>query len=118
MKNKKIIFAITLMTFAMSSPPSPGGGPLAPGPTAERTASTGTHPIKQQLMIAAENGPDAAQSQTHTATDKKERTSGSRSESTRNSSKKSDDAAAKPLKPFVPSEEIAAEQAVDFPVDI
>ena len=35
-----------------------------------------------------------------------------------NTGKKEGKAAAKPLKPFKPSEEIAAEQAVDFPVDI
>lgn len=33
-------------------------------------------------------------------------------------SEQSNKAKSKPLKPFVPSEEIAAEQAVDFPVDI
>jgi hypothetical protein len=118
MKNKKIIFAIAFMAFAMSSPPSPGGSPLAPDPIAEQTASIGTTLIKPQLLIAAENGPDAAQSQTHTAADKKERTSGSGSENAESSSKKSDDAAAKTFKPFVPSEKIPAEQAVDFPVDI
>jgi hypothetical protein len=118
MKNKKIIFAITLMTLAMSSPASPGGSPLASGPTAGRTPSIGPTLIKQHLMIAAENGPGAAQSQTHTATDQKERTAGPGSKNAENGSKNSEDAAAKPLKPFVPSEKIAAEQAVDFPADI
>ena len=32
--------------------------------------------------------------------------------------KKSSEAESKPLKPFVPSEQIAGEQAVDFPADI
>jgi len=35
-----------------------------------------------------------------------------------NTGKQADEAATKPLKPFKPSEEIAADQAVDFPVDI
>jgi hypothetical protein len=118
MKNKKIIFAIAFMAFAMSSPPSPGGSPFAPDPTAEQAASIGTTLIKPQLLIAAENGPDAVQSQTHTASDKKEPASGSGSENAENSSKKSDNAAAKPFKPFVPSEKIPADQAVDFPADI
>jgi hypothetical protein len=118
MKNKKIIFAITLMTVALSSPANPGGNPRASGPTAERTPNIGSIQIKQHLVIAAENGPDAAQSQTHTATDNKERTAGPGSENAESSSENSEDAAAKPLKPFVPSEKIAAEQAVDFPADI
>jgi hypothetical protein len=118
MKNKKIIFAITFVAFAMSSPPSPGGSPLAPDPTAERTVNIGTTQMKPQLLMAAENKQDAVQSQTQTATDKKDQTSGSGSENAANSGKNSDNAAAKPFKPFVPSEKIPADQAVDFPADI
>ena len=40
------------------------------------------------------------------------------SEAAAEGDKKSSEAESKPLKPFVPSEQIAGEQAVDFPADI
>ena len=68
--------------------------------------------------MVAQNEPDLAESESEPAVDKKDRASGSGEEITENRSKNPDDEKTKPLKPFVPSEEIAAEQAVDFPIDI
>ena len=118
MDNKKIILLIVLMTLAMSSPASPDRAPLVPATTTERTHSTRTTPKQQNWILSAENEKKGAESKRHTATDKNGRASGSGAETTENSNKNSNDSETKSLKPFVPSEEIAAEQAVDFPVDI
>ena len=40
------------------------------------------------------------------------------SDAAKDDDKKTPEAGSKPLKPFVPSEQIAGEQAVDFPADI
>jgi hypothetical protein len=61
---------------------------------------------------SAPNGKDESR-----ATSEKE-IGKSASESGSGKSEQSKKAKSKPLEPFVPSEEIAAEQAVDFPVDI
>jgi hypothetical protein len=118
MKNKKIIFGITLITYAMISAASPAGSPIVPRKTAERADDIGSPPIKQNLLLAAENEQTVAESKDQATADKNERAPGSGSENKESSSKNSADTAAKPLKPFVPSEKIAAEQAVDFPADI
>ncbi len=69
-------------------------------------------------MAAVENGRIAAKSQTQTAAGKTGETSDSRLDSKEKDSQNSNETESKPLKPFVPSEEIPADQAVDFPVDI
>ena len=107
-----------LVAFSMSSPANPDSSPLVPEKTAERTDSIGTADVKQDLSVVAENEQDPAESKSSTASDKDNQTSGSESKTKQQSGKNSDDAATKPLKPFVPSEKIAADQAVDFPVDI
>jgi cell division protein FtsN len=118
MGNKKIILVFTSMTLAMSAPASPDRAPLVPATSTERTQSTPTTPKQQNLILAAENEKKGAEGKSQTATDKNARASGSVVETTENSVKNSNDSETKPLKPFVPSEKIPAEQAVDFPVDI
>jgi hypothetical protein len=118
MENKKIILVITLLTLAMSSPASPDRAPLVPGKTGARAENISPLSIKQDLIVIAENEQAVADSKSQAAGEKSEEASGSGVEATENSVKNSNEAETKPLKPFVPSEKIAAEQAVDFPVDI
>jgi len=118
MENIKIIFVVILMTFTMGSPARPVGSPLAPGSAAEGNECVGTPQIKQPCIAAAENGRIAAKSQTQTAGGRTEGTSDAKPDTREKDSQNSNEAESKPLKPFVPSEEIPADQAVDFPVDI
>lgn len=70
---------------------------------------------KEQVAIVM------AQNDERTAEETEKAESGSEtgeSESATDDDQKSSGAESKPLKPFVPSEQIAGEQAVDFPADI
>jgi hypothetical protein len=66
----------------------------------------------------AKNEREAPESGSQTTNENKDQASDPGAEVKGNSSKNSKEAETRPLKPFKPSEEIAAEQAVDFPVDI
>ena len=118
MKSKKIILGLILLTFTMGASVTIGRSYHVPDINTVRIESIRTLKIKQNAIVVAENEPDLAESESKPAADKKNRASGSGEKITENSSKSSDDEKTKPLKPFVPSEEIAAEQAVDFPIDI
>jgi hypothetical protein len=115
---KKIIFTITLMAFTLISSASPARRSIAPEKTAQRAENIGPLSIKQGLIVAAENEQAVAASKSQAAADKKDGASGPGPETAEKSSKNSGAAETKPLKPFVPSEKIPADQAVDFPVDI
>ena len=71
-----------------------------------------------KMMVLAENEPGVAESHNQTVTRDQNQTAAPKSAGGENTGKQADEGAAKPLKPFRPSEEIAADQAVDFPVDI
>ena len=63
-------------------------------------------------MALAQNTTETSEREDQNQTPQSEKSAGE------DSSKNSSEAAKQPLKSFKPSEEIAAEQAVDFPVDI
>jgi hypothetical protein len=69
-------------------------------------------------IVLAQANPQTAESETRTTIKNNEQEPKSGTATTENDNRTQDDSATKPLKPFKPSEEIAAEQAVDFPVDI
>ena len=106
------------MIFTIGSPARPGRGPLAPDSAAMHKECVGTRQIRQPWIAAAADGRIAATSQTQTAAGKTEGTSDAKSDTKEKDSQNSNETGSKPLKPFVPSEEIPADQAVDFPVDI
>ena len=68
--------------------------------------------------MLAENEESEAEEKAQTATDTKGRESEPESGPETDRKEQSSQPKTEPLKPFRPSEEIAAEQAVDFPVDI
>jgi len=118
MENKKYIPLLTLLSFLMSTPAAPGWNPLAPNIPAERTKSIHTFEVKRKSIVVAENEPETAQSVNQSTNENKEQPSESGAEGKEKGDKNVSDAETKPIKPFKPTEEIAAEQAVDFPVDI
>jgi hypothetical protein len=115
---KKIIFVITGLLFLMSAPAALAWIPHSTNIPAERTKSLHPFELSRQLIVVAENEPDAAESGAQPASDNQDQAPDSGTADSEKSGSDSDDAATKPIKPFKPSEEIAAEQAVDFPVDI
>ena len=106
------------LSFLISAPAISGRRPLAPDTFAEQITSFHTFEINPVALVVAENEPAAAESGSQTTSEKKDRAPQSGPPVNENSSNNSNAAETKPLKPFKPSEEIAAEQAVDFPVDI
>jgi hypothetical protein len=115
---KSNLFAIIVWSILMSAPVTLGKSPVAPDTHAERTQSIYPFELIRKSIVVAESEQEAAERGGQTTSENKDPASGPEAEVTEKNSKKSGDGKTKPLKPFVPSEEIAAEQAVDFPVDI
>jgi len=120
MKNtlNKCISALAVSIVIMTALTTQGMGPIVPGAETDRTEIMPSTTVSQNQILLAEN-------EKTTAGDKAQGSTGandpiSKPESGPDSDPKDPSAKSKPvpLKPFNPSEEIAAEQAVDFPVDI
>ena len=110
--------ALTISLFIMTAPMAQGMHSLAPGETPERTEIMPSTTVRQKPMVLAENEENAAEEKAQTATGTKGRESEPESGPETDPKQQSTQSKTVPLKPFRPSEEIAAEQAVDFPVDI
>ncbi len=115
---KTIIFGIPILAFLMGVPATSGRIPFAQQTPVERRQSLHPFEFNRKSIVVAENGREARGSGSQTTNENKDQASEPETEVNKNSSNNSKDAETKPLKPFKPSEEIAAEQAVDFPVDI
>ena len=114
----KYISALTLSMFIISAPMAQGMSKDAPVKNPVRTETMPSTSVRQKPFLLAENKENTAGDKAQTATGIKDQVSDP--ESGPGTDKKDPSAESKtvPLKPFKPSEEIAAEQAVDFPVDI
>ena len=102
----------------MMVPFTQGIAPITSAENCARTESMPSTTVRQKPIMLAENEENTAGDKAQTATGIKDQAS--EPESGLATDKKDSSAKSKtaPLKPFKPSEEIAAEQAVDFPVDI
>jgi hypothetical protein len=112
------ISALAVSLFMMTAPLADGMPSITPGETAERTEISPSTTARQKPLMLAENEENAAEEKAQTATDVKGRESEPESGPETDPKEPSTKSKTAPLKPFRPSEEIAAEQAVDFPVDI
>jgi len=115
---KNIILVITGLLFLMSVPAAPDWGLPATDTPAERAKSIHTFEINHNSIFLAENESEASESESQSTNENEDQAPSSATVDREKSGKNSDDSETKPIKPFKPSEEIAAEQAVDFPVDI
>jgi hypothetical protein len=115
---KNIILVITGLLFLMSVPAAPGRSLPATDTPAERAKSIHTLELNLDSIFLAENESEASESVSQSSNENKEQPSESGAAARENSSNSANDTETKAIKPFKPSEEIAAEQAVDFPVDI
>ena len=114
----KYIFIIAFLSFTMIAPATPAGSALAAQMPAGRPEIINTFELIRESIVVAENEPPAAEKGSPSTTENKDQAPGSGPADREKSGNDSNDAETKPLKPFKPSEEIAAEQAVDYPVDI
>jgi len=118
MEFKKIIFGITGLLFLMSVPATPGGSYPTTDTPAERAKNIHTAELNRKSIVVAENESEAADDDSQSTNENKDQAPSSDTADRDKNGKNPDDVETKPIKPFKPSEEIAAEQAVDYPVDI
>jgi hypothetical protein len=114
----KLISTLAVAIFIMTAPMAQGMCPLAPGAPPARRAVTASTTVWQKPIVLAQNQENTAGDKDQTATGTKDRVSETKSGSATDHKDPPAKSKTAPLKPFKPSEEIAAEQAVDFPVDI
>jgi hypothetical protein len=112
------ISALAVSIFIMTAPMAQGMPPVAPGENPERAEIMPSATPRQKPMLLAENEENTAGEKAQTATGTKDPVSEPESGPETGNQEQSAKSKTAPLKPFKPSEEIAAEQAVDFPVDI
>ena len=115
MEFKKFIFAITGLLFLMSVPATPARSYLTTNTPAQRAKNIHPVELNRESIVVAENESKAADNDSQSTNENKDQAPSS---DTTAREKSGNDAETKPIKPFKPSEEIAAEQAVDYPVDI
>lgn len=97
------------------------GAQLAVGKRVSGTTAYRALSASPNFFIAGEASIVLSQNDKTGSEDSKKSTSGSEteeSEAAADEKNKPSETKSKPLKPFVPSEKIPGEQAVDFPVDI
>jgi len=112
------ILIIAMLLYNMTAPlvpHMPQGEPRGVSEIAEFMHSTA---LNTETIRLAENEGSAPINDEESQAAPENEVVKSASESGAGKSEQSTKAKSKSLKPFVPSEEIAAEQAVDFPVDI
>ena len=114
----KRISALAVSMVIMTAPMALGMRSIAPGETPERMEIMPSTTARQKPMRLAENEENTAGEKAQTATGNKNPVSEPESGTETVNKEQSTKSKTVPLKPFKPSEEIAAEQAVDFPVDI
>ena len=114
----KSIATLAISMFITMAPMTQGMGPIVPGADTDRAEIMPSTALRQDPILLVKN-------EENTVGDNAQEAPGangpvSEPESGPDADPKDPSAKSKPepLKPFNPSEEIAAEQAVDFPVDI
>ena len=112
------VSTLAVSVFIMMAPMTQGMGPIVPGADTDRTGIMPSSTGSRNPILLAENEETTAGDKAQGATGVND--PASEPESGADTDPKDPSAKSKPapLKPFNPSEEIAAEQAVDFPVDI
>ena len=114
----KHISTLAVSLFIITAPMAQGMSKIAPVKNPVRTETMPSTSVRQKPFVLAENEENTAEERAQTATGTKDRESEPESGPETDNKEQSPQSKTAPLKPFRPSEEIAAEQAVDFPVDI
>ena len=118
MKDQNILFVIAMLTLLMSAPGASGSRIPAADSQAEGNIRIQIFELNRESTVLAENKSRAAESEGRSVNENEDQATDSETAGKKKSSIHSNDAETKPFKAFKPSEEIPADQAVDFPVDI
>ena len=118
MFSKKLIAVLAALIFISNAPLAMGKRVDASTADKQLSEYSTFGAVKRESIILAQNDSSTSEDKEKTTSGSETNGSGSESESTEDDKNKSSDAKSKPLKPFVPSEKIPGDQAVDFPVDI
>ena len=112
------IATLAVSMFITMAPMTRGMAPIVPGATTDRAELMPSITIRQNPILLAQNQGNTTGGNDQEAPGAN--APASEPESSLDTDPKGPPAKSRPapLKPFNPSEEIAAEQAVDFPVDI
>ena len=114
----KFIATLALLIVLTMAPMTQGMGPIATGANNERTEIMPSITVSQNPILLAQNEENTAGDNAQGAPGANGPVTEPESGPDADPKDPSDKSKTVPLKPFNPSEEIAAEQAVDFPVDI
>ena len=112
------IAVLAVSMFIIMAPTGQGMGPIAPEANIDRSEIMSSTTVIQNPILLAENEETTAGDNAQGAPGTNDPVSEPESSPDDDSKDPSAESESAPLKPFNPSEEIAAEQAVDFPVDI
>jgi hypothetical protein len=120
MKNtlNRRILVLAVSMLIMTAPLAQGIRSIAPGENPARTQINPLPTVRQKPIVLAENEENTAENKTQTAIDTKDQAAEPEPDPESDNKDPATKSKTTPLKSFRPSEEIAAEQAVDFPVDI
>lgn len=112
------ISALVVLIFIMIAPGTQGIQPITPAGKPTGTKFPHASIVAQKPLKLAQNENTSAEDGAQKESDNQNRTTEPGSDPQTDRNERSTNSRAVPLKDFKPSEEIAAEQAVDFPVDI
>jgi len=115
--NKRIA-TLALSIVLIMAPTTRGMGPIVPGADTDRTEIMPSTALRQNPILLVENEENTVGDNAQEAPGENGPVSEPESGPDADPKDPSGKSKPAPLKPFNPSEEIAAEQAVDFPVDI
>ena len=118
MCGKKFIAALAVLTILMYAPINLAKQVNAAVTSHQRSRGPTTGAEKQESIVFAQNDNSTPDDKAKTTSGTDTTESKPESAPAEDEKNKSSKAESKPLKPFVPSEKIPGEQAVDFPVDI
>ena len=120
MKNTlgKSISALTAAIVILSAPITPGMNAVVAARNPGRTDILHQNTSTQKRIVLAQNEETTTEEKNNTASGGQDQTPEPGTAPETDSNDPSTKSRAAPLKPFVPSEKIPAEQAVDFPVDM
>ena len=114
MHSKILIAALAALMFSTGATMAIGKGDNSVAPGNILSDGLIFDAKEQASIVLAQNDKRTSEQNDQTESD----SATGKSDEAEDDDKKSSEAESKPLKPFVPSEQIAGEQAVDFPADI
>jgi len=114
MLGKKLIAGLAIWIFCLCMSQALGKGANSPAMDNCHSGSPAFGTLNLESIVLAQNDQTASEDSEKSPSGSKTDGSGAAADEEKQSSEDK----AKPLKPFVPSEKIPGDQAVDFPVDI